>query len=61
MAIETSINAPAATMANPQEFSLESGKIRKVALFVGLNLVELGDVTIHDLGKSEGVSGGEAQ
>lgn len=59
--IEIIIDGKTYTYNNPQGFSLESGKIRTVGLFVGLDLVELGDVTINDWGKSEDIVGGEAQ
>lgn len=46
---------------SPQGVNLKSGKISTVGLFVGLDMVELGNVTINDWGKSENIVGGEAQ
>lgn len=59
--IEIIIDGKTYTYNNPQGFSLEGGKIRTIELFVGLDLVELGNVTINNWGKSEDIVGGEAQ
>lgn len=59
--IEIIIDGKTYTYNNPQGFSLEGGKIRTIGLFVGLDMVELGNVTINDWGKSENIVGGEAQ
>lgn len=49
------------TYNNTQGFTLEGGKIRTVELFVGSDVVELGDVIINDWANSEDIIGGDAQ